>query len=73
MVDEYLKGVVTLQTTFCGILGLPGFLHKEAGSTIVLPKVRNLRNKQKELESSARDGESPVCQVSLTLYLQRIR
>lgn len=45
------------------------FLQKEARATISVPKVRNLRNEQKELESSARDGESPVCQESQTLDL----
>lgn len=37
--------------------------------TIALHKVKNLRIEQKELERSARDGESPVCQESQTLYL----
>lgn len=41
----------------------------ELEATTTLDKVRNQRCEQKELESSARDGESPVCQVSLTLYL----
>ncbi len=39
----------------------------EADANTNLHKVRNLRSEQKELESSARDGESPVCQVSQTL------
>lgn len=41
----------------------------EADATISLPKVRNSLSEQKELESSARDGESPVCQVKRTLDL----
>ena len=40
-----------------------------ARSTNVVPKVRNLRGEQKELESSAKDGDSPVCQASQTLDL----
>ena len=40
-----------------------------ARSTKVVPKVRNLLSEQKELESSAKDGESPVCQAQQTLDL----
>ncbi len=39
----------------------------EAGSTIDLRKVRNFRGEQKDLERSAKDSESLVCQVSETL------
>ena len=41
----------------------------EVEATTTLHKVRNQQCEQKELESSAKDGESPVCQVLLTLYL----
>lgn len=37
--------------------------------TSALHKVKNVRIEQKDLERSARDGESPVCQESHTLYL----
>jgi len=41
----------------------------EEETTNTLHKVRNQQCEQKELESSAKDGDSPVCQVLLTLYL----
>jgi hypothetical protein len=69
LVDEYLKGVVTLQTTSPEVPSLDGKSGLEARATISVPKVRNLLSKQKELESSAKDGESPVCQVKQTLDL----
>ena len=52
-----------------GVLNLVQLSVLETDATTNLYKVRNQRGEQKELESSARDGESPVCQVSLTLYL----
>ena len=36
---------------------------------ISVHKVRNLRCEQKDLERSAKDGDSPVCQASQALYL----
>ena len=68
LVDEYETGVVTLQTTstehWPSQLSVVG-----VRATNSVPKVRNLQCEQKELESSARDGESPVCQVLQTLDL----
>ena len=39
----------------------------EAGANTSLHKVRKLLSEQNSLESLARDGESPVCQVKQTL------
>lgn len=69
MVDEYLKGVVTLQTTSPEVPYLYGKSGLEARATISVPKVRNLLSEQKELESSAKESESLVCQVKQTLDL----
>jgi hypothetical protein len=44
----------------------PGF-RIGADPTIGLRKVRNFRGEQKDLERSAKDSESLVCQVSETL------
>jgi len=68
LVDEYLKGVVTYKYPFAGseCFGIQA-LQKDANPTIGLHKVRNSRCEQKELESSARDRESRVCQVTRTL------
>ena len=41
LVDEYLKGVVTLQTTFCESTELVQSSHKAARATIILHKVKN--------------------------------
>ena len=49
--------------------GLVQFLQKEARATISVPKVRNSLSEQKELESSAKESESLVCQVKQTLAL----
>ena len=68
MVDEYLKGVVTLQTIKTERWVYPDFRFV-AEATIPLHKVRNLRGEQNDLERSAIDSESLVCQVSETLYL----
>lgn len=38
-----------------------------ANTAICLHKVRNERGEQNSLERLAKDGDSPVCQVSLTL------
>lgn len=40
-----------------------------ASTTINLPKVKKLLSEQKELESSAKESESLVCQVKQTLDL----
>ena len=66
LVDEYLKGVVTYKYPFA-VSEFVQMLHKDANPTIGLHKVRNSRCEQKELESSARDRESRVCQVTRTL------
>jgi hypothetical protein len=53
----------------------PGFiqrLQKEPRSTSVSGKVRNQHCEQNSLERLAIDSESLVCQVMLTLYLQRV-
>jgi len=66
LVDEYLIGVVTNKyPVLSSDFGQHSIL--EADATTSLHKVRNLRGEQKELESSARDRESRVCQVSQTL------
>ena len=67
LVDEYLKGVVTLQTTSTEFCLQTSVL--AATATIPLHKVRNLQSEQKQLESCAKDSESLVCQVLQTLYL----
>ena len=67
LVDEYLKRVVTLQTTSIE----PAFVGSvlEADATTSLPKVRNLRSEQNHLERWAKDSDSLVCQVKQTLDL----
>ena len=66
LVDEYLKGVVTYKYPFAGS-GFIQVLQKDADPTIGLHKVRNLRCEQKDLERSAKDRDSRVCQVTRTL------
>jgi len=72
LVDECKQGVVTLQTTFCESLISIRRLHKAAGATKSLHKVRNWWVEQKQLESCAKDSDSLVRQGSPTLYLQRV-
>ena len=72
LVDEYLKGVVTYKYPFA-VSGASDSseefqaLHKDVNPTIGLHKVKNSRREQKDLESSAKDSESLVCQVTRTL------
>ena len=66
LVDEYLKGVVTHKQSKQTVWAIEQSVWP-AWPTIVMHKVKNLRSEQKDLESSAKDGESPVCQVSQTL------
>ena len=75
MVDEYLMGVVTYKYPFAGSgrciffteYAVHQALQKDADPTIGLHKVKNSRCEQKDLESSAKDSESLVCQVPRTL------
>ena len=66
LVDEYLKGVVTYKYPFA-VSEFVQMLHKDANPTIGLHKVKNLRCEQKDLERSAIDRDSRVCQVPQTL------
>lgn len=68
MVDEYLKRVVTLQTTKTERWNFQISV-LEARATTILHKVRNQRGEQNSLERLAIDSESLVREVSLTLYL----